>query len=112
APMEGGSAEGSDAPLAGHLSIEECSETDLADPLWAEFEQSGDVAEFAASASEFLRAFSEPSLFGAIAAERSAAQATKLADEFYARVREAIARRPPEARCAWRLVLLRIAKRA
>ncbi|HTZ86096.1 MAG TPA: hypothetical protein VMB05_05450 [Solirubrobacteraceae bacterium] len=110
APLEEGSTEGT-APLAGSLSLEECSETDLADPLWAEFEQSRDVAEYAASASEFLRAFSEPSLFAAIAAERFAGQATKLADEFYARVREAIAQRPADARCAWRLMLLRIAKR-
>jgi hypothetical protein len=96
------------APLeqSSSLALEECAETALADPLWARYEQSGDLAEYAASAADFLRAFSEPSLFGAIAAAR----APKLADVFYARVREAIAERPTDARCDWRLVLLRLAK--
>jgi hypothetical protein len=90
--------------------LHECEEMDLADPLWEQYEQSGDVAAYAASASAFLRAFSEPSLFGAIASERSAENVTTLADDFYARVREEIATHPAEARCAWRLVLLRLAK--
>ncbi len=96
---------------AGSFELEEHSETDLADPLWASYEQSGDVAEYAAGVADFLRAFSEPSLFGAIAAGRSAEAAAKLADEFYGRVREAVAKQPDEARCDWRLVLLRLAKR-
>ncbi len=96
--------------LLSEFTLQECAETDLADPLWESYEQGGDVAAFAASASEFLRAFSEPSLFGAIAAERSAQAATKLADDFYARVREAVAAHPEQAQCAWRLVLLRLAK--
>ncbi|HUA74897.1 MAG TPA: hypothetical protein VL988_09085 [Solirubrobacteraceae bacterium] len=103
------------APLErgpGPLALEECSETALEDPLWARYEQSGDLAGFAAGAADFLRAFSEPSLFAAIAAARGAAEATGLADEFYARVREAIEQRPADARCAWRLVLMRLAKGA
>jgi hypothetical protein len=102
------------APLrqSSALALEECAEAALADPLWTAYEQSGDLAEYAASAADFLRAFSEPSLFGAIAAERSAQDARKLADLFYTRVREAIAARPAEARCDWRLVLLRLAKGA
>lgn len=95
---------------AGAFTLQECAEADLADPLWERYEQDGDVAAFAASASAFLRAFSEPSLFGAIAAEHSAQAAAKLADDFYARVREAVAAHPEQARCAWRLVLLRLAK--
>lgn len=101
------------APLedpAAPFALQECSETDLTDPLWARYEQSGDLAAYAASASDFLRAFSEPSLFGAIASEGSPEQAAKLADDFYARVREAVALQPAEARCAWRLALLRLAK--
>lgn len=100
-----------DSYPAGSFTVEESTETDLDDPLWARFEQSGDVAEYAASAADFLRAFSEPSLFGAIAAERSQGEAAKLADEFYGRVRDAVAQEPERARCAWRLVLLRVAKR-
>jgi hypothetical protein len=100
----------SDSASAGAFTLQECAEADLADPLWERYEQDGDVAAFAASASAFLRAFSEPSLFGAIAAEHSAQTAAKLADDFYARVREAIAAHPEQAQCAWRLVLLRLAK--
>ncbi|HTA05337.1 MAG TPA: hypothetical protein VK774_03145, partial [Solirubrobacteraceae bacterium] len=92
------------------FTLQECAETDLADPLWERFERDGDVATFAASASAFLRAFSEPSLFGAISSERSAHEAAQLADDFYARVREAVAAHPEQAQCAWRLVLLRLAK--
>jgi len=97
---------------AGSFELEECSETDLADPLWASYEQSGDILAYAAGVAEFLRAFSEPSLFGAIATERSPQAAAKLADEFYGRVREAVAKQPAKARCNWRLVLLRLAKRS
>jgi hypothetical protein len=100
-----------DRSLSGSLALEECSETALSDPLWARYQASGDAAEYAASAAEFLRAFSEPSLFGFLAAERSEAEVSRLADEFYARVRSAIERRPQDAQCAWRLVLLSLAKR-
>ena len=96
---------------AGSFELEEHSETDLADPLWASYEQSGDVAVYAQGVAEFLRAFSEPSLFGAISADRAPQSVTELADEFYGRVRDAVATRPAQARCNWRLVLLRLAKR-
>ncbi|HWF32885.1 MAG TPA: hypothetical protein VG188_10030 [Solirubrobacteraceae bacterium] len=96
---------------AGSFELEEHSETDLADPLWASYEQSGDIAAYAAGVADFLRAFSEPSLFGAIAAGRSAEAAAQLADEFYRRVRESVAKQPAQARCNWRLVLLRLRKR-
>jgi hypothetical protein len=95
---------------AGSFALEESLETDLDDPLWARFQQSGDVEEYAASAGAFLRAFSEPSLFGAIAVVRPPEEAAMLAGEFYGRVRDAIARKPEQARCAWRLVLMRVAK--
>lgn len=104
APLEDGAQDS--------LELEECSETALADPLWARYEQSGDLAEYAAGAADFLRAFSEPSLFGAIASERGAEVAARLAEDFYTRVREEIAKHPAEARCAWRLVLLRLSKPA
>lgn len=66
------------------------------------------LAAYATGVADFLRAFSEPSLFGAV---RSPQAATKLADEFYGRVRDAVAEQPAEARCNWRLALLRLAKR-
>lgn len=97
-------------PATSSFVLQECEQTDLVDPLWEQYEQSSDLDAYAARASAFLRAFSEPSLFGAIAAGRSAENVAKLADDFYARVREEIAAHPAEARCAWRLVLLRLAK--
>ena len=96
---------------AASFELQERSQTDLADPLWASYERSGDVAAYAEGVAEFLRAFSEPSLFAAIAAARSAQAAAELADEFYRRVADAVAKRPERARCNWRLVLLRVAKR-
>jgi hypothetical protein len=46
------------------------------------------------------------------AAERSPQEAATLADEFYGRGREEVAKQPAKARCNWRLVLLRLAKRS
>jgi len=97
---------------AGSFELQECSQTDLADPLWASFQQDGGVAAYANGVADFLRAFSEPSLFGAIAPGRSSRSAAELADEFYGRVRDAVAKQPAQARCSWRLVLLRLAKRS
>lgn len=79
--------------------------------LWASYQQRGHLAEYARGVADFLRAFSEPSLFGGIAAERSPQAAAKLADEFYGQVRDAVAQQPAKAQCTWRLVLLRLAKR-
>ena len=104
APLRGG-------PLAEAFELEACSEAVLPDPLWSSFRQVGDLGAYAAGVAGFLRAFSEPSLFGSIAARRSAQVAADVAEEFYARVRDAIARRPETAACGWRLVLLSISKR-
>jgi hypothetical protein len=52
-----------------------------------------------------------PPLERASEAERSTQGAKTLAHEFYGRVRDAIAGQPAEAKCAWRLVLSRLAKR-
>jgi hypothetical protein len=96
---------------AGSFELAECSETDLADPLWADYQQSGNVGEYATGVADFLRAFSEPALFGRISAERSPQAAAELAGEFYRRVRDAVVKQPAEAKCSWRLVLLRVVKR-
>jgi hypothetical protein len=100
-----------DGPLADLLDLESCSSTALSDPLWAEYERTGDLTRYAAGASEFLRAFSEPALFGSFAATWSQEAATKMADEFYGRVTAAIMASPREAACAWRLVVLSIVRR-
>jgi hypothetical protein len=98
-------------PLAGLFELESCSETVLSDPLWSEFERTGDRRDYATKASEFLRAFSEPSLFGPIAAGRSAEVTAAIADQFYSKVRDAIEHRPEDAATAWHLVLLSLVRR-
>ncbi len=98
-------------PLAGAFELESCSETALSDPLWSEFQRTRDRRDYAHKASDFFRAFSEPSVFGPIAASRSAQDTAEIADRFYARVRDAIERRPEEAASAWHLVLLSLVRR-
>jgi hypothetical protein len=100
-----------DPSLSRALSLEECREAVLSDPLWAGYAANDDASDYATKAAAFLRAFSEPSLFGVLAAHRSQTEADELADEFYRRVRDSIERRPVDGRCAWRLILLRLVRR-
>jgi SAM dependent carboxyl methyltransferase len=96
------------ASVAEGLELESCSEDALSDPLWSEFQRTGDLDTYARAMSDFTRAFSEPSLFGPVAV-RGPLQAT--ADEFYARLTQAIKGRPERAASNWHLVLLSIRKR-
>jgi hypothetical protein len=96
------------APLAEAFELESCSESALSDPLWAEFQRTGDLDTYASAVSDFTRAFTEPSLFGPVAA-RGPLQAT--ADEFYARLAQTIKRHPDQAASNWHLVLLSIRRR-
>ncbi len=98
-------------PLVGVFELESCSDAALSDPLWSEFQRTGDRRDYATNVSDFLRAFSEPSLFGRVADVRSAEAAADIANQFYPRVRDAIERRPEEAASAWPLVLMSIARR-
>jgi hypothetical protein len=100
-----------DEPLAGVFELEWCSEAELSDPLWSEFQRTGDRRDYATKVSDFLRAFSEPSLFARVAGVRSAEATADIADPFYARVRDAIERQPEEAASAWHLVLMSITRR-
>ncbi len=100
-----------EGPLAGVFELESSSETALSDPLWAEFERTGDRRDYATKASDFLRAFSEPSLFGPIAVDRSAAAMADIATRFYARVRDAIEHRPEDGASDWQIVLLSLVRR-
>src|SRR5262249_10541210 len=93
------------------FDIESCQETALDDPLWSEFQRTGDVRDYATKAADFFRAFSEPSLFGRLAAATSADHASTIADSFYGRVRDAIELRPADAECNWRLLLLSLARK-
>jgi hypothetical protein len=59
-------------PRVGAFELESCSEAELSDPLWSEFQRTGDRRDYATNVSDFLRAFSESSLFGRVADVRSA----------------------------------------
>ena len=76
------------------------------DAYLAAYRDDGDAARFADAVSGFVRAFTEPSLFGDL--DRPAEQRAAIVDRVYARVRaEAIA--DPEAfETIWHVALLRI----
>jgi hypothetical protein len=97
---------------AGVLELESSSEVALPDPFWPEYERSGDVKAFGTAYAGFFRAAYGPSLFGALDADRTPDGPTKIAEAFYERLREKVAADPVTASCAWRVVLLLIAKRS
>jgi hypothetical protein len=96
------------AATAAGLALLEQSVAPVADQYLAAWRASGDAAAFAESVSEFLRAFTEPSLFETL--DRPAADRTALADAVYARVRAELATDPPRFETVWKVALLRIAK--
>lgn len=104
APFSGG-------PLTGVLELESSSEVILPDPFWPEYKQSGDAKAFGTAYEGFFRAAYGPSLFGALDADRTPEERERVAEAFYERLRERVAADPATAVCAWRLVLLLIAKK-
>ncbi len=94
------------------LELESSSEVALPDPFWPEYERSGDAQAFGAAYAGFFRAAYGPSLFGALDADRTLEERTKIAEAFYERLREKVMANPATAVCAWRVVLLLIAKRS
>lgn len=80
----------------------EATSTVLSDQFWPAYEASHDADAYAQSATAFLRAFSEPCLFGQAGAPA--------AEAFYARVKRRVACDPAAAQCTWQLLLLRIAR--
>jgi hypothetical protein len=93
-------------PTPGRFQLESSKQTALADPLWAEFERTNDLDTYSKRASDFLRAFTEPALFGALGARESPQVAKATADDFYARLATAVAREPEQAVCSWYMILL------
>ncbi|HLH23080.1 MAG TPA: SAM-dependent methyltransferase [Chloroflexota bacterium] len=82
----------------------------LADVFWARYQEAGDRQAYAAAYTGFLRAFTEPTLFGANVPAVPPQSSKRLADEFYRRVQERIMADPARVRCAWQIVLLHLAK--
>jgi hypothetical protein len=100
-----------DDPAVAHsLELAEESLQILADPFFVAYERSKDAGAFADAISGFLRAFTEPSLFGTL--DRPPAERSAIADAVYATVRDRAAEDPPSVATSWRVALLRIVRRA
>lgn len=92
-----------EAPFAnGPFHLLESTPAVLADPFWSAYESTGDAQAYAQSATAFLRAFSEPCLFGQTS--------SPAANAFYAGVQTRIAGNPAAASCKWQLLLMRAAR--
>ncbi len=106
APLAAGAA----SPVGRALRLVEQQEASLADVYWAQYERTGDASGYAADYTAYLRAFTEPVLFGPATVPRAASERARLARTYYARVEERIAAAPARAICHWRVILLRIAR--
>jgi hypothetical protein len=79
--------------LAERLELLHCGLTRVASPYQAALEKTGDVAAFAEGYTAFTRAFSETSLRQGVF-KFGRGDPAKLADRFYALMREALTARP------------------
>jgi hypothetical protein len=98
--------------LHRRLTLVEHEHATLDDPLWASFERTGDKAAFAGAHVAWLRGYSENVLFSVLDSDRSAERRAAIAASVYDEVRSRVEARPTDARCTWRLGLLRIARRS
>ena len=99
------------AILTEELILKEGIRAEFSDQLWPEYEQRGDANAFAASYTEFMRAFTEAPLFAGLDADRTPADHERLANEYFKRMRSLIEANPKRARWDWHVALLRVAKR-
>jgi hypothetical protein len=97
--------------LTEDLILKEGSRAEFSDQLWPEYEQRGDANAYAASYTEFMRAFTEAPLFAGLDADRTPADRERLADEYFKRMRSLIEANPKRAKWDWHVALLRVAKR-
>jgi hypothetical protein len=97
--------------LTEDLTLKEAIRTEFPDQLWPEYEQTGDANAFAASYTEFMRAFTEAPLFAGLDADRTPADRERLTNEYFERMRSLIEANPERARWDWHVALLRVAKR-
>jgi hypothetical protein len=97
--------------LTEELILKEGSRAEFSDQLWPEYEQRGDADAYAASYTEFMRAFTEAPLFAGLDADRTPADRERLADEYFKRMRSLIEANPKRAKWDWHVALLRVAKR-
>jgi hypothetical protein len=98
-------------PLTEDLILKEGTRAEFPDQLWPEYERTGDANAFAASYTEFMRAFTEAPLFAGLDADRTPADRERLANEYFKRMRSLIEANPERARWDWHVALLRVAKK-
>src|SRR5215207_7520199 len=97
--------------LAEDLILKEAIRAEFPDHLWPEYKQRRDAMAFAASYTEFMRAFTEAPLFAGLDADRTFADRERLANGYFERMRSLIEANPERARWDWHVALLRVAKR-
>ena len=98
--------------LTEDLILKEDARAGFPDQLWPEYEQTGDTNAFAASYTEFMRAFTEAPLFAGLDTDRTPGDRERLANEYFKRMRSLIEANPKRARWDWYVALLRVAKKA
>jgi hypothetical protein len=97
--------------LTGDLILKEDAKAGFPDQLWPEYDKTEDATAFAASYTEFMRAFTEAPLFAGLGADRTPADRERLISEYFERMRSLIEANPERARWDWHVALLRIAKK-
>src|SRR4028118_1829607 len=97
--------------LTEDLILKEDAKAGFPDQLWPEYEQTEDATAFAASYTEFMRAFTEAPLFAGLGADRTPADRERLTNEYFEHMRSLIEANPERARWDWHVALLRVAKK-
>jgi hypothetical protein len=98
--------------LTEDLVLKEGIRAEFSDQLWPEYEQTGDADAFAASYTQFMRAFTEAPLFAGLDADRTPSDRERLANEYFERMKSLIGANPKRARWDWHVALLRVGKNA
>jgi hypothetical protein len=98
--------------IAAALSLVEHEHAVLHDPLWAAFEASGDPSAFARAHVTWQRGYTENVVESALDTDRRPDERRAIIEALYDDVRARVEARPADARCSWRLALLRMIRRS